>query len=72
MKFEFAPPGMPRTEDLAATAWQYDRSDLPALSEHPSLRTCIIVPAAASLLFTVVAAFLCSRREFRVKTPEGN
>lgn len=72
MKFEVMQPGMQKPADLAAVTWQYDPKDLPALAEHPSLQTCIIVLAAACLLFTAIAAFLCARREFRVKTPEGN
>jgi ABC-2 type transport system permease protein len=72
LEFKFTPPGMHRTSDLAAVTWQYDPKDLPALTEHPSIRTCVIVLGAASLIFSLIAAFLCSRREFRVKTPEGN
>jgi ABC-2 type transport system permease protein len=58
--------------NIAADAWQYDLNTDPDLLDHPTLRSCLIVLLAASLLCTIVAAFLCSRREFHVKTPEGN
>lgn len=56
--------------DLAAEVWQLDVRNDPKLLEHPQLATCIIVLLAASLACTLLAAFLCSRREFYVKTPE--
>ena len=59
-------------EDIAAVVWQYDVRADPTLADHPSVQTCLIALAAASLVFAVVAAIVCSRREFHVKTPEGN
>jgi ABC-2 type transport system permease protein len=59
-------------EDMAATAWQLDIQTDPNLPEHPSLTTCLMVLLVASFLCTMVGAFLCSQREFHVKTPEGN
>jgi ABC-2 type transport system permease protein len=68
---EFAvhwPHGGP--EDIAGVAWQlYPQSD-PGLREHPQLSTCIAVLLASSLVSTILAAWLCTGREFHVKTPE--
>jgi len=57
-------------EDLAAEAWQLNVRDDPALLEHPQMSTCIVVLLVGSIASTVIAACLCSRREFHVKTPE--
>ncbi len=57
-------------DDVAATAWLLDIKADPALAEHPSLSTCVLVLLAASVLFTALAGWLCSQREFHVKTPE--
>jgi ABC-2 type transport system permease protein len=59
-------------EDMAAITWQLDIRSDPNLAEHPSLTTCLTVLLVASFLCTVLGAFLCSQREFHVKTPEGN
>jgi ABC-2 type transport system permease protein len=59
------------TIDLAARAWRLDTDTDPNLADHPTLGTCLIVLLAASFLLTVWGAYLCSRREFHVKTPEG-
>ena len=58
--------------DLAAEAWQLDVRRDPALLEHPTLKTCLIVLAAGGVLCSALGAYLCSRREFHVKTPEGS
>ncbi len=64
-------PGIPgRTENIAAEAWQLDIDRDPLLLEHPQISTCIMVLLIAGLIFTLLAAYLCSRREFHVKTPE--
>jgi ABC-2 type transport system permease protein len=70
MDFKFTEHG--RTEDIAATAWQLEVQADKDLPEHPSLGTCLAVLAGASLLFSVMAAMICARREFHVKTPEGS
>jgi ABC-2 type transport system permease protein len=57
-------------EDVAGRAWQLDVINDPTLSEHPTLRGCVNVLVGASLACTVLAAVLCARREFHVKTPE--
>jgi hypothetical protein len=44
----------------------------PKLLAHPQLSTCLIVLVAGSVVCTMLAAFLCSQREFHVKTPEKN
>jgi len=59
-----------RPTDIAADAWQLDLRADPKLLEHPQLTTCVIVLLGGSLVCTLLAAFLCSRREFYVKTPE--
>ena len=68
---EFKLTEMGRTEDVGAIAWNLDVRNDPQLLEHPSLRVCLIVLGAASLVFTMFAAFLCSRREFHVKTSQA-
>jgi ABC-2 type transport system permease protein len=57
-------------DDVAATVWFLDTSRDPKLVEHPQLWTCVLVLVVASIVCTVVAASLCSQREFHVKTPE--
>jgi ABC-2 type transport system permease protein len=58
-----------RTVNLAAEAWQFDAS---AIADMISIQTCIAILVVASLAFAGIASFVCSRREFHVKTPEGN
>src|SRR5581483_9536309 len=58
------------TEDLAAQGWQLDVLNDPTLATHPRVITCIAVLVLTSILSSAIAAFLCSRREFHVKTPE--
>ena len=58
------------TENVTAIAWQLNVQDDPSLLEHPQLSTCYTVLLVTSLVCTIVAAWLCSRREFHVKTPE--
>ncbi len=59
-----------RTNNVAATAWFFDTKSDPGLALHPQLSTCISVLLISSLAFTILAAWLCSQREFHVKTPE--
>jgi ABC-2 type transport system permease protein len=59
-----------RGGDIAARYWQLNVRNDPTLSEHPTIRTCLLVLLAASLACTIAAAVICSRREFHVKTPE--
>ncbi len=58
-----------RLEDLAAEAWQFDPD---SSAEMFSIPTCVAVLVLASLAFAVIGSMLCARREFHVKTPEGN
>lgn len=62
--------GMPI--NLSADAWQLHIKSDPNLLEHPSQSTCITVLIVASLVCTAIAAIICARREFYVKTPEGS
>ena len=71
MDFVATLPNGPK-HDLAAEAWQLDVRTDPQLLEHPTLQTCLIVLAAVSVVSTMLGAYLCSRREFHVKTPEGS
>jgi ABC-2 type transport system permease protein len=59
-----------REDDVAAAAWMLNIETDPTLSEHPQLSTNILVLVGASVVSTALAAWLCSRREFHVKTPE--
>jgi ABC-2 type transport system permease protein len=59
-----------RTENMAAEAWQFDLRRDPNLLEHPPSSTCLAVLLIASLVCTALAAWLCTTREFHVKTPE--
>lgn len=59
-----------RQDDIAAATWFLDTRSDPKLAEHPSLSTCVLVLLGASLVCAVVASWLCSQREFHVKTPE--
>jgi ABC-2 type transport system permease protein len=56
-------------QDIAASVWRLDILNDPLLLEHPQVQTCVGVLLGASLACTVLAAILCSRREFHVKTP---
>jgi ABC-2 type transport system permease protein len=59
-----------RSHDVAALAWQLAATGDPGLAEHPQLGTCIAVLLIASVACTAIAGWLCSQREFHVKTPE--
>jgi ABC-2 type transport system permease protein len=63
-------PGGDRIENMSGEAWQLHVEDDPQLLAHPQLGTCIAVLLIASVACTIVAAWICSRREFHVKTPE--
>jgi ABC-2 type transport system permease protein len=58
-------------ENLSAEAWQLDVAIDPELAAHPQLSTCLAVLLLGSLVCTFLAAWLCSSREFHVKTPES-
>jgi hypothetical protein len=66
----FVLPTPTGTEDLAAEAWQLDIANDPNLLEHPQSARCLIVLLVASAACALLAAFVCSRREFHIKTPE--
>ncbi len=59
-----------RQDDVAAAAWFLNTETDPALAEHPQLSTCVLIVVSASLVCTAFAGWLCSMREFHVKTPE--
>jgi ABC-2 type transport system permease protein len=71
LSFLLTEPRGPKV-DMAAETWQLDVKNDPTLLEHPTLRTCLTVLLVGSFLCTVLGAYLCSRREFHVKTPEGS
>jgi ABC-2 type transport system permease protein len=58
------------SNDIAADAWQLDVFRDPDLLEHPSLHACLLTLLIGAVVCAGVAAFLCARREFYVKTPE--
>jgi ABC-2 type transport system permease protein len=70
MDFVLTVPGG-RKVDMAGDAWQLGVETDPQLLEHPTLATCLTVLLVASFVFTLWGAYLCSRREFHVKTPES-
>jgi ABC-2 type transport system permease protein len=57
--------------NIAAEVWQIDLRTDPNLIAHPSVGTCVVILIVASLAFVMLAAWLCARREFHVKTPEN-
>ncbi len=57
-------------ENITAEAWQLNVREDPQLLEHPQLSTCFIVLLVGSLACTILAAWICTSREFHVKTPE--
>jgi ABC-2 type transport system permease protein len=59
-----------RLTDITGEAWQLGLRDDPKLLQHPDMSTCFLVLIVGSFVCTAVAAFLCTRREFHVKTPE--
>jgi ABC-2 type transport system permease protein len=60
-----------RQEDVAAAAWQLSmQSADPNLIGDPQIPTAVTTLFAASVVCTAIAAFMCARREFYVKTPE--
>jgi ABC-2 type transport system permease protein len=70
MPFKFVEGRTP--VDIAADVWQLGIENDPTLSEHPTLGTCLTVLLVASFACTLLGAYLCSRREFHVKTPESS
>jgi ABC-2 type transport system permease protein len=58
--------------DVAADARFLDVIKDPQLAEHPRLISCVLILSIISVACTAVAAALCSRREFHVKTPEND
>jgi ABC-2 type transport system permease protein len=57
-------------DNVAAGLWSLDVKNDPSLAEHPALTTAVWVLVSAALISTILGAFLCSQREFHVKTPE--
>jgi hypothetical protein len=69
MEFVASWPGG-RREDPASGAWSLNAVEDPTLAEHPTLRTSILILIGTSVVCAALAAWLCSQREFHVKTPE--
>jgi ABC-2 type transport system permease protein len=59
-----------REQDVAAVAWSLNIDTDPTLSEHPTLRTSILILVSTIAVCTALAGWLCTQREFHVKTPE--
>ena len=70
-EFGFLVAGQLRT-NLAADASALDIRSDPKLLEYPTTSTCLLVLLVASAACAIIAAILCSQREFHVKTPEKN
>ena len=68
MAFVVQTPNGP--EHFAADAWQLNIAADPQLLGHPQMGTCVLILLSSSAICAVLAAFLCSGREFHVKTPE--
>lgn len=58
------------TQDMAAKVWQFGTTSDPRLIDHPDLSAAIATLIIASLICTALGAWLCSQREFHVKSPE--
>jgi ABC-2 type transport system permease protein len=59
-----------REVNVAAGMWSFDIKNDPGLAEHPALTTAVSALLSACVIFTIIAAYFCSQREFHVKTPE--
>jgi ABC-2 type transport system permease protein len=60
-----------RLDDLSAEVWQlYEVAD-PLILPHPDNSTAVSVLVVAGLTSALAGAWICARREFTVKTPEG-
>jgi len=59
-----------KSENIAAEVWQIDSNGGPGIVLHPQQSTCLMILLAGSLICTILATWLCTRREFHVKTPE--
>jgi ABC-2 type transport system permease protein len=57
-------------DDVASELWALDTKTDPSLAEHPQVLTCVLILICTSLACNFFAAWLCSQREFHVKTPE--
>ncbi len=66
----YDPTSQGKTENIAAEAWQFGSSEDVELAEHLNSTNCLAVLIVGSLLCALLAAYLCSLREFHVKTPE--
>ncbi len=66
----FVVPTPVGSQNLAADTWQLNITNDPALRNYPHTWACITILLVGSLSCALLAAFLCSRREFYVKTPE--
>jgi ABC-2 type transport system permease protein len=60
-----------RSEDFSDEVWQLNAAVDPQLISHPQNSTAIIILLTVSAVCILVAARMCSRREFHVKTPEN-
>ncbi len=59
-----------QAEDIAKEAWQLGLGGDLSLIQHPTSTTCLAILLVGSLICVVLAAWLCNRQEFQVKTPE--
>ena len=59
-----------REEDMAAEAWQLNLREDPQLLLQAASLTSYMVLTLGTIVCAALAAWLCSQREFHVKTPE--
>jgi ABC-2 type transport system permease protein len=59
-----------REENIAAEAWQLNLLEDPQLLTHPTLSASFLALILGGVVCAVLAAWICSQREFHVKTPE--
>jgi ABC-2 type transport system permease protein len=60
-----------RQEDPASGAWSLNAaSDRTLPPEHPTLLTSLLILTCTSIVCAALTGWLCSQREFHVKTPE--
>lgn len=59
-----------RVHDLAAETWQFNTLNDPKLQNYPHSWLCVLVLLSGAVICSLLAAFMCTNREFYVKTPE--
>ena len=66
----FIVPVGPGTQNLAADTWQLNIANDPTLKNYPHTWACLTILLIGSAACSILAALLCTNREFYVKTPD--